>query len=87
MNRVQEEPPASAERELEGLQGPLHATLARTLAETRALADRDRLSVRLLREGVAPVPLIAVPRFSSEIHDLRALWRAGSYLLGEAAIL
>ena len=44
-------------------------------------------SVGLLREGVAPVPLIAVPRFSSEIHDLRALWRAGSYLLGEAAIL
>jgi len=87
VNRVQEEPPASAERELAGLQGPLRATLARTLAETRALADRDRLSVRLLREGVAPVPLIAVPRFSSEIHDLRALWRAGSYLLGEAAIL
>jgi len=46
-----------------------------------------RAGVRLLREGTAPVPLIAVPRFSAEIHDLRALWRAGSYLLGEAAIL
>ena len=61
--------------------------LVRTLVEARALADRDRASVRILREGTAPVPLVAVPRFSDEIHDLRALWRAGSYLLGEAAIL
>ena len=59
----------------------------RTLVEARALADRDRASVRILGEGTAPVPLVAVPRFSDEIHDLRALWRAGSYLLGEAAIL
>jgi anion-transporting ArsA/GET3 family ATPase len=87
VNRVQEEPPPSAEGELEGLTDPLRGTLARTLSEARALAERDRLGIRVLREGVAPVPLIAVPRFSSEIHDLRALWRAGSYLLGEAAIL
>jgi anion-transporting ArsA/GET3 family ATPase len=87
VNRVQEQPPPSAEGELEGLTDPLRGTLARTLSEARALAERDRLGIRVLREGVAPVPLIAVPRFSSEIHDLRALWRAGSYLLGEAAIL
>ena len=87
VNRVQEEPPPSAEGELEGLTDPLRGALARTLSEARALAERDRLGIRVLREGVAPVPLIAVPRFSSEIHDLRALWRAGSYLLGEAAIL
>jgi len=87
VNRVQEQPPASAETELEGLPEPLRGALARTLGEARALAERDRLSVRLLRDGTAPVPLVAVPRFPSEIHDLRALWRAGSYLLGEAAIL
>jgi anion-transporting ArsA/GET3 family ATPase len=87
VNRVQERPPASAEAELQGLEEPLRGTLARTLAEASALAERDRMSIRLLRERVAPVPLLAVPRFSSEIHDLRALWRAGSYLLGEAAIL
>jgi anion-transporting ArsA/GET3 family ATPase len=87
VNRVQEEPPASADSELDGLSEPLRGTLVRTLVEARALADRDRVSVRLLREGTAPVPLVAVPRFSDEIHDLRALWRAGSYLLGEAAIL
>jgi anion-transporting ArsA/GET3 family ATPase len=87
VNRVQEQPAASAEGELEGLRDPLRGTLARTLAGARALAERDRHGVQVLREGVSPVPLIAVPRFSSEIHDLRALWRAGSYLLGEAAIL
>jgi hypothetical protein len=87
VNRVQEEPAASAEAELVGIAEPLRGALARTLGETRAIARRDLESVRLLREGTAPVPLIAVPRFSTEIHDLRALWRAGSYLLGEAAIL
>ena len=87
VNRVQEEPPASAESELAGLDEPLHGVLVRTLGEARALAERDRTSIRLLREGAAPAPLIAVPRFSSEIHDLRALWRAGAYLLGEAVIL
>ncbi|HEY1332879.1 MAG TPA: ArsA family ATPase, partial [Myxococcaceae bacterium] len=86
-NRVQEEPAASADSELEGLAEPLRGKLLRTLVEARALADRDRTSVRILRDGTAPVPLVAVPRFSDEIHDLRALWRAGSYLLGEAAIL
>jgi anion-transporting ArsA/GET3 family ATPase len=87
VNRVQEEPPASAVGELAGLEGPLRSALVQTLGEVRALAERDRVSVQLLREGAAPAPLIAVPRFSSEIHDLRALWRAGSYLMGEAVIL
>jgi hypothetical protein len=87
VNRVQEEPPASADAELDGLSDPLRGALVRTLGEAHALAERDRVGVRLLREGTAPIPLIAVPRFSAEIHDLRALWRAGSYLLGEAAIL
>ena len=87
VNRVQVEPAPSADAEIEGIGEPLRGALVRTLTDTRALAERDRLSVRLLREGTAPVPLIAVPRFSAEIHDLGALWRAGSYLLGEAAIL
>ena len=87
MNRVQEEPPASADSELEGFAEPLRGALVRTLAEAERWPTGTALSVRLLREGTAPVPLVAVPRFSAEIHDLRALWRAGSYLLGEAAIL
>jgi len=87
VNRLQEEPAPSARGELAGLADPLRAALVRTLGETHALAERDRAGVRVLREGAAPVPVIAVPRFTSEIHDLGALWRAGSYLLGEAAIL
>jgi len=87
VNRVQEPPAGSAEGELTGLGEPLRSALVRTLGEARALAERDRAGIQVLREGAAPVPLVAVPRFSSEIHDLGALWRAGSYLLGEAGIL
>jgi anion-transporting ArsA/GET3 family ATPase len=84
VNRVQQAPPPSAERELEGLDGPLLQFLRQTLDEARALADRDRAGVERLHEATRPTPFVSVPSFASEIHDLRALWRAGSYLVGEA---
>jgi anion-transporting ArsA/GET3 family ATPase len=83
VNRVQPAPPDSAEAELEGLAAPLRELLQLTLDEGRSLAARDRSGVEALRAGTAPTPLVSVPRFSSEVHDLHALWRAGAYLLGE----
>jgi anion-transporting ArsA/GET3 family ATPase len=84
VNRVQQPPPDSADAELEGLPASLRRRLRETLEETRALAARDEAGVAALRAGTAPVPLLAVPRYSSEVHDLRALWRAGSHLVGES---
>ena len=84
VNRVQEPPPASVDAELEGLPQPLRRKVQQTLEETRALAERDAAGVAALRAATAPVPLLAVPRYSSEVHDLRALWRAGSHLVGES---
>ena len=79
---MQQPPAASAEGELEGLPAALRCKVRRTLDEARALATRDAAGVVALRAGTAPVPLLAVPRYSSEVHDLRALWRAGSHLIG-----
>lgn len=84
VNRVQQPPAESAEGELEGLAPALRRRVQETLEEARALAARDEVGVAALRAGTAPVPLLAVPRYSSEVHDLRALWRAGSHLVGEA---
>ena len=67
-----------------GSSGALRSKTSRTLEEARALATRDASGVAALRAGTAPVPLLAVPRYSSEVHDLRALWRAGSHLIEDA---
>jgi anion-transporting ArsA/GET3 family ATPase len=84
VNRVQPPPPASAEKELASLSSPALAKLLRqTLDEARGLAARDQAGVEALRQGTTPIPFVSVPRFSSELHDLRALWRAGAYLVGE----
>ena len=84
VNRVQQPPADGSDAELEGLAPALRRRVQETLEEARALAARDEAGVAALRAGTAPVPLLAVPRYSSEVHDLRALWRAGSHLVGES---
>jgi anion-transporting ArsA/GET3 family ATPase len=62
---------------------PLRGKLERTLAEANSLAEADARAVRELRSAVAPTPLLTVPRFPGDVHDLSALWRAGAYLLSD----
>ncbi len=66
------------------LSEPLRGKLERTITEANSLAHADAQGVRVLREAVAPTPLLTVPRFPGEVHDLRALWRAGAYLVADA---
>ncbi len=63
---------------------PLRGKLERTISEANSLAQADAHGVRVLREAVAPTPLLTVPRFPGEVHDLGALWRAGAYLVADA---
>lgn len=62
---------------------PLRAKLERTLSEANSLAEADQRGIRELRAAVAPTPLLSVPRFPGEVHDLGALWRAGAYLVSD----
>ncbi len=65
---------------------PLRAKVERTLEENDILASQDQLGVDRLRELVHPTPIIEVPRFPLDVHDLEALWRTGAYLLGDERI-
>ena len=62
---------------------PLRSKLERTLSEGHLLALADAQSIRELRAAVAPTPLLTVPRFEGDVHDLSALWRAGTYLVSD----
>ena len=59
----------------------LRGKVAQTIAESNALAEADALGIAELGAAVAPTPLVTVPRFPGEVHDLSALWRAGAYLV------
>jgi hypothetical protein len=67
------------------LDGPLREAVERTLAERRLLAQRDAEGIEKLRTALAGVPLIVVPRFSTDVHDLRGLAQTGEFLMAGAA--
>ena len=68
----------------ERLPEPLCSKLARTALEANTLADADARGILELSRAVAPTPLLTVPRFPGDVHDLRALWRAGAYLVSDS---
>ncbi len=60
--------------------------MEQTLAELELLAEKDAEGIARLRELVAPSPLVLVPRFERDVHDLRSLWDTSRYLLGDARL-
>jgi anion-transporting ArsA/GET3 family ATPase len=67
-----------------GLPEPLRSKLERTALEANTLAEADAGGILELSQAVAPTPLLTVPRFPGDVHDLRALWRAGAYLVSDS---
>jgi anion-transporting ArsA/GET3 family ATPase len=67
-----------------GLPEPLRGKLQRTAWEANTLAEADAQGVLALSRAVAPTPLLTVPRFRNDVHDLGALWRAGAYLVADS---
>jgi anion-transporting ArsA/GET3 family ATPase len=62
---------------------PLRRKMEQTIAEATASAEMDALGLQEMAAAVAPTPLVAVPRFPGEVHDLGALWRASAYLVAD----
>jgi len=62
---------------------PLRAKLEATLEERRLGAERDSQAISRIRGLCEPTPLIQVPAFSTDIHDLKGLWRTAEFLFAE----
>ncbi|MCP3101083.1 ArsA family ATPase [Myxococcus sp. K15C18031901] len=54
-----------------------------TLRELKVLAEQDRQGIAQLQAACPGIPLIQVPRFSLDVHDITSLWRTGRFLLGD----
>jgi hypothetical protein len=86
VNRVHPPPQAADWDAAKRLAPPLRDKLIATLDELRSLAEQDTAGVAAIAKVCAPAPLVEVPRFELDVHDLGALWRTGTYLAGEARI-
>lgn len=84
VNRTHRMPDAELWLQAAALDDELRAAVERTLSEARLLAERDEAGIALLRQKV-DTPLVIVPRFGSDVHDLSALAQTAAYLVGDRA--
>jgi len=90
VNRVHHEigdpDPASVERELAAeLGAPLAAKVAANLAEYHVLAARDAAGIERLRRALGRHPMLRVPQFDADVHDVEGLLRIHRYLFATQA--
>ncbi len=85
VNRVHVAPTQRQRAQTAKLPGPLREKLTATLDEVERLATQDAKGIEALRAACEPTPLVLVPRFELDVHDLQSLWRTGRYLVGEAS--
>jgi hypothetical protein len=56
-----------------------------TLEEAEHLAAQDQKGIERLRELCPGTPLVVVPRFELDVHDLKGLWETSRFLFGDGA--
>ncbi|MEO0321499.1 MAG: ArsA-related P-loop ATPase [Myxococcota bacterium] len=65
----------------------LHERMGRALEDERMRAVADRIETDRLRNRLdAAVPFVEVPAFEEDVHDVAALARVATYLVGEASV-
>jgi len=70
----------------EALPGGLRDNMVTTLREAELSATQDAETLAELRRLCEGTPLLEVPRFELDVHDLPALWRTGRFLMGEEEV-
>ncbi|MBJ6759405.1 ArsA family ATPase [Myxococcaceae bacterium JPH2] len=83
VNRVHPLPAPSLWDEAAALAPSRRTKVEETLRELKVLAEQDLQGIALLRKACPGTPIIQVPRFGLDVHDLTALWNTGRYLLGD----
>ncbi|WNG20138.1 ArsA family ATPase [Cystobacter fuscus] len=86
VNRVHPMPPAALWEEARSLLPARRAKVEQTLREMTLLAEQDARGILELQAACEGTPLVQVPRFELDVHDIGALWRTGRFLMGEEVI-
>lgn len=83
VNRVHVAPAPELFEKAQSLPEPLRVKALQTLEEARSAAARDEEAIQALSSKAPGAPLVRIPRFEGDVHDLHALWMTGRYLLGD----
>jgi len=83
VNRVHAPVGAEVEAAAAELPPPTRERVQKSLAEHQRIAAQDARGISVLRDACPDTPLVIVPRFDSDIHDLQGLALTGAYLWGE----
>ncbi|PZR08248.1 MAG: ATPase [Archangium gephyra] len=83
VNRVHAPVPASLWEEVARLPPDRQKKFEATLKENEQQARQDARGVERLREACEGTPLVLVPRFEHDVHDLRGLYETSHWLWGE----
>lgn len=83
VNRVHAPVPAALWDEVARLPPAEQARFETTLKENDHLARQDARGIAKLREACGATPLVLVPRFEFDVHDLRGLYETSDWLWGQ----
>lgn len=86
VNRVHPVPSQALWDDAATLTPTRRAKMEETLREVQVLAEQDASGIAQLQAACPGTPIIQVPRFSLDVHDVTALWRTGLYLTGDERI-
>ena len=71
---------------LNRLDPQLRRKMAVTVDEVSALAHADAEGLKLIRKECEGTPLIEIPRFDLDVHDLTSLWKVSRFLCGDEGV-
>ncbi len=83
VNRVHSKVDSSLWAQAALLPAPLKAKFEQTLEENDHLAKQDLKGIAKLRDACGSTPLVLVPRFELDVHDLHSLYEASHWLWGD----
>lgn len=83
VNRVHQAVPDALWGEVARLPAPLQKKFQETLKENDHLARQDERGIARLREAAGSTPMILVPRFELDVHDLKGLHMTSEWLWGD----
>ncbi|MBZ4410040.1 ArsA family ATPase [Myxococcus faecalis] len=83
VNRVHPLPTEAMWADAATLTPTRRAKVEETLRELQVLAEQDQKGIAQLQAACPGIPLIRVPRFGLDVHDITSLWQTGRYLLGD----
>jgi len=86
VNRVHLPPTFEAMGSLNRLEPQLRRKMATTVDEVSALAHADAEGIKQIKKECEGTPLIEVPRFDLDVHDLGSLWKVSRFLCGDEAV-